>query len=609
VTESDFANVPLNDRQRLLAGRPVLRGMHADVLCELDAAMDVVRVPAGAPVVTRGQADTPFVLVVHGGLRVSYVDPEGNRRVLFEYFRGGTFGEAFVLSGRPSPFDAHAIRDSTLAYLRSDRLHELGARHPELLAGFARVLAIRMAELLGTQAFLESFSRRIDQLPRSIALVSSSSEGVRRTRNLVAEALARARNTRRVRLQDARHGEDRDDAELVVLEYEPSDPSWLDFCARSVDRVMILLDEKDLGQLRTGPDWLRRIRSEDRSISVSWAIVHDPWLALPHGGDAYSQIPETSRLHHVRSGVPRDAEQLARWLLDRPVGLVLGGGGARGIAHVGVLKALEEARVPVDIVGGTSMGAIFAGGHARGWTADKIMDEVRHLFRSRLALYDPTIPMSALLAGRKLDRELATLFDDIEIADLWTPFFCVSTNISHALREVHESGRLRDAIRSSCAIPGLFPPFEKITKVLVDGGLIDNLPIDVMAERSRGPVIAVDVFPYRRPADEASSHHPLQRLTGLLRWLKPFSQPGPPEAPRLFDTLMRSTLVGSQHATELSLSRHPPALHLVPDIVNRKLLNWGDYESLFRAGYECAKDALDAGKLPSALWEGRIENA
>src|SRR5262249_14329039 len=161
--------------------------------------------------------------------------------VLFEYFRGGAFGEALMLSGRPSPFDVHAIRDSTLLYLRSDRLNELVARHPDLLAGFARALAIRVVELLGSQAFLESFARKADQLPRSIALVSSSSEGVRRTRNLVAEALARTRKTRRVRLQDAHHAEDGGEADLVVFEYETPDTSWRDFCTRHVDRVMILL--------------------------------------------------------------------------------------------------------------------------------------------------------------------------------------------------------------------------------------------------------------------------------------------------------------------------------------------------------------------------------
>jgi NTE family protein len=596
----------VSDRQRLLADRPVLHGLRPDVLRELDAAMDLVQVSAGASVVRRGQPNVAFTLVVQGGLRVSYVDHEGRRHVLFEYFRGGTFGEALALSGRPSPFDVDAIRDSTLLCLPSDRFHELAGRHPELAAGFARVLAIRMVELLSTQAFVESFARRADQLPRSIALVSSPSEGARRTRNLVAQALERARNARRVGPHDVHHVEDGGDAELVVFEYEPSDHSWLDFCMSRVDRVMILLDERDLGRRGTGTEWWRRPMLGDRSLRITLVIVHDPSLSLPHGGNSYSQLPNISRLHHVRNGTPLDAERLARWLLDRPVGLVLGGGGARGIAHVGVLKALEDARVPVDIVGGTSMGAIFAGGLARGWPADKIMVEVRRLFQSRFALYDPTFPISALLAGRKLNRELERLFDDIEIADLWTPFFCVSTNISHALREVHDSGRLRDAIRSSCSIPGLFPPFEVVTKVLVDGGLIDNLPVDVMAEHCRGPVIAVDVFPYQHPGDEPPGR--LQRLTRLVRWLKPFGQPRPPAAPRLFETLMRSTLVGSRHATELSLSRHPPALYLVPDIANRKLLDWGDYDVLFRAGYDCAKEALDAGKLPRALWEGRIED-
>ena len=309
-----------------------------------------------------------------------------------------------------------------------------------------------------------------------------------------------------------------------------------------------------------------------------------------------------SRLHHVRSGDPQDAERLARWLLDRPVGLVFGGGGALGIAHVGVLKALEEARVPIDIVGGTSMGAIFAGGHARGWSADTIMDHVRKLFASRFALYDPTIPVTALLAGKKLDHVMDELFEDIDIADLWTRFFCVSTNISRASSEVLDSGSLRGAIRASCSIPGLFPPYQLLKQLLVDGGLINNLPIDVMAELCHGPVIAVDVFPYRRNGGEAAVS-PRKRLLNLLRKYKPFSTAGP----WLFDVLVHATLVGSQRTTALSLERHPPALYLAPDLGRYRVLDWRAYEALFEAGYVSAKRALDSGAIPRGLWEGPLD--
>jgi predicted acylesterase/phospholipase RssA len=245
------------------------------------------------------------------------------------------------------------------------------------------------------------------------------------------------------------------------------------------------------------------------------------------------------------------------------------------------------------------MGAIFAGGLARGWSATRIMDHVRELFASRFALYDPTIPFKSLLAGKKLDRVLEGLFGDIAIVDLWIPFFCVATSIVQARPEVHDTGMLRDAIRSSCSIPGLFPPFQAVRDLLVDGGIVDNLPIGVMSERCRGPVIAVDVFPYDRHG-RARSHGLWVRV---LEWLKPAAGGGMP----LFDTLMHATLAGSQRTTEMSRTSHPPALYLTPDLNKFSILDWRAYEALFQAGYDCAKRKIDEGALPHSLWEGEFE--
>jgi predicted acylesterase/phospholipase RssA len=133
--------------------------------------------------------------------------------------------------------------------------------------------------------------------------------------------------------------------------------------------------------------------------------------------------------------------------------------------------------------------------------------------------------------------------------------------------------------------------------------LLDNLPLDVMAEHCRGPIIAVDVYPYNRPKNEGKgrSH---KRLVDRLAEFKPFSHKGP----WLFDVLVHATLVGSQHMTAMSLSSHPPALHLVPDLAKFRVLDWRAYEALFQAGYVSAKHELEAGRLPRSLWEGRLED-
>jgi predicted acylesterase/phospholipase RssA len=230
-----------------------------------------------------------------------------------------------------------------------------------------------------------------------------------------------------------------------------------------------------------------------------------------------------------------------------------------------------------------------------------MMDHVRSLFASRFALVDPTIPFKSLLAGKKLDRVLRGLFGDIAVLDLWIPFFCMATSLVHARPEVRESGGLRDAIRSSCSIPGLFPPFRALADLLVDGGVVDNLPIGVMSERCRGPVIAVDVFPYERPGRAGAQN----LLSYVLDWFRPGANADTP----LFDTLMRATLTGSQRTTLEARAHHPPALYLTPRLEPFRVLDWRAHEAIFREGYDCARREIDTGALPRSLWEGPFEYA
>jgi predicted acylesterase/phospholipase RssA len=139
--------------------------------------------------------------------------------------------------------------------------------------------------------------------------------------------------------------------------------------------------------------------------------------------------------------------------------------------------------------------------------------------------------------------------------------------------------------------------------VLVDGGLVDNLPIDVMSARTRGPIIAVNVFPFDQST--SATYGPLKGLNGFLRRVGALSK----GRPLLFETLTRSTVVGSRNATEKALSSRPPALHLVPDLSKFGMLDWRAFEGLFEAGYTCARRELDAGALPRTLWEGQIEDS
>jgi len=201
---------------------------------------------------------------------------------------------------------------------------------------------------------------------------------------------------------------------------------------------------------------------------------------------AWLEVAPVTAHHHVRIGRRADFERVVRRLLGRSVGVVLGGGGARGIAHVGVLHALQEAGVPVDFIGGASMGSIFAAGWARGWNAEVMLAKVREVFSSKKAVVDLTFPAVALTVGAKLERVLRGLFEGLRIEDLWTPFFCTSTSLGRPGIVVHERGILWESIRASVSLPAIFPPVRSGNDLLVDGGVLDNLPVATMVRLCDG---------------------------------------------------------------------------------------------------------------------------
>ena len=182
---------------------------------------------------------------------------------------------------------------------------------------------------------------------------------------------------------------------------------------------------------------------------------------------------------------------------------MLGGGGARGIAHLGIIKALQEAGIMVDVVGGTSIGA-FVGALVAGYPDYWSM--WRHLrdFSARSSSYlhllsDVTYPYTSLLTGHSLNRSVWKVFGDTCIEDLWLPYFCLTTDITSCRERVHQTGTLWRYCRASMSLAGYFPPLcdgsDGEYGLLLDGGYMNNLPIDKMQSLypSTSTIIAVDV--------------------------------------------------------------------------------------------------------------------
>jgi NTE family protein/lysophospholipid hydrolase len=384
--------------------------------------------------------------------------------------------------------------------------------------------------------------------------------------------------------QEARH-------RFVLYEADRDASGWTSRCVRQADRVVLVA--RASAPPAAGPVEAAVRRAAPRA-RVELLLLHED--ERPRGTAAWLEGRSLDAHHHARLGSDADFARLARRLAGCAVGLVLGGGGARGIAHVGVIRAIEEAGVPVDVIGAASMGAVVGAAYALDRTGPE-MEALAATFASRRRLLDPTLPLTSFLASGKVTRVLRELYGDARIEDLWRPFFAVSSNLSKSEPLVHRAGLVWAAVRASSAIPGTFAPMLVDGDLVVDGGVLNNLPIDVMRETvETGTVIGSNVVPARvgaRPGRRPYRFGPSVSGFRVLLSRLPFGPSGM-RAPGLLSILTRSTEIGSAwRARSASFRRHADLL-VEPAMGRFRILDFDAWREILAAGEESAREQVGA---------------
>jgi NTE family protein/lysophospholipid hydrolase len=370
------------------------------------------------------------------------------------------------------------------------------------------------------------------------------------------------------------------------VSYQPDaeDTAWSRLCLSQSDVVLLAAsagDDPSIGAV------------EARALAMGWlrcelVLLHP---ARPAGTARWLTDRTVADYHHLRANRPGDVARLARMMTGAGCGLVLGGGGARGIAHLGVIQALEEAGVPIDVVGGTSMGAIMAGLCALGMDHAERVARVTAIARNGRRLLTPTLPLIALSAGRYLDRILTENLGSAPIEDLPLRFFCISANLNRAEEVIHERGPLWPAVRASLALPGIFPPVYGAGDLLIDGSAVNNVPVDVMRARvGNGRIVAVNVSPEVEPLTAAPYEAGLSGWRVLGHRLNPFAPPQP--VPSVMDILNRSTGLSQVRYQRATLDGEGIDLLLRPPVAGIGSLDFKGGLALIEIGYRHAAEAL-----------------
>ncbi|KAL7754395.1 phosphatidylcholine and lysophosphatidylcholine phospholipase [Sorochytrium milnesiophthora] len=310
--------------------------------------------------------------------------------------------------------------------------------------------------------------------------------------------------------------------------------------------------------------------------------------------DRYSNVKAALPSTSTNLGLRSDFARLARRLCGRSIGLVLGGGGARGIAHIGFIRALEEAGVPIDMIGGTSIGSYVGGLYAREVNNVSIYGRAKS-FSSRMAslwrkVLDLTYPVTSYLTGHEFNRGIWKSFSDIQIEDLWLNYFCVTTNIVHSRMEIHQSGYLWRYVRASMSLSGFLPPLSDSGNLLVDGGYLNNLPGDVMKDLGAELVIMVDVA----AEDDTSPVYFGDSLSGwwvLLNRMNPFRK-GPP-IPNLAEIQSRLAYVSCIRQLEEAKTLHG-CFYLRPPVTQFGTLDFGKFDAIYQVGYRFGQETMQS---------------
>ncbi|HZB41301.1 MAG TPA: cyclic nucleotide-binding and patatin-like phospholipase domain-containing protein [Ilumatobacter sp.] len=505
------------------------------------------------------QADACF-FVVAGRLLVSARAADGASEPLAELGRGEVVGELGLLDRAPRSATVRALRDTTLAVFSAEVFDALVTRSPALMLHVARALltrfrvtprrAFRRAAAL-TIAATRSVDARsvVDDLVASVARFGSvrhlSSTRVDALLNRPDVAQAPTDNVGVPRLVEFLH-EAEVGNDFVVLEADTTLTGWTRRVLRQSDRVVILTTPFPTNEELSYIDaLLEQVRDLDY-VAVMLAVVHPAGASRPRGTAQLLRRLRVDDVVHVREGSAAHAARLGRLASGNGVGLVLSGGGARGFAHLGVYRALVEAGVPVDAVGGCSIGAPLGAAMAGETPFGQLVDVVQRQFAH---LLDYTLPVVSLVKGQRISASIEAAMGDWDIEDLWLPYYCVSTNLTRSQLEVHRRGSAARAVRASVAIPGILPPVPMGEDLLVDGGVLNNMPFEAMrSDRRIDTVIAVDVAPDRGPrakSDYGTSVSGFRALASTIR-------PGGGDYPSVASVLLRSMLVGAVHNQRLS---------------------------------------------------------
>ncbi|WP_349434653.1 patatin-like phospholipase family protein [Pararhizobium sp. A13] len=545
----------------------------------------------GEVLVREGDPSDRFFIVLSGRFTVHKGDSTGPVAVIGQ---GELVGEVGFFAGLPRTATVLAARDSIVLEIRGSHFEKAAEALPSLRQAVTTFLARRFAMQSPSSSLLKQPARI-----RTLAIIPAGGSRIspifiRHLQNAF-DASTRARFVARADIQARFSGLPVDDqpvlnwlneleAETEIIVYVADDEAseWTRVCIRQADTVLLLADASCSPRLNPSEALALSVHPPSTGRLV---LIHDIRSIAVSGTSAWlDERPHVGHHHHVALEDGSDIQRLVRFISGKARGFVAAGGGSLGSAHLGVYKAFVGAGARFDYLGGTSSGAAMMAGFARGLDADQIDRGTHDIFIKGRAFRRLTVPHFALLDHKVFDRALRAEYSEVLIEDLWLPFFALSTNLSSRQPHVHRRGKLWQAVRASGSIPGVLPPFFTADgDMLVDGGIMNNLPLEQMKELKTGPNVVVSLG----SNGPQKYHIDYDRIPGAselaVAWLNPFGRAGLPKVPSMLQVIVASML--AHRPQDIALGEED--VLVCPQVSNPiGFMDWSRHSELFSDAYD-----------------------
>ena len=596
-----------HDIQKLVGSIDLFSKLNRSALRDVMSELTHVHIRGGATLFRINDPGDCMYIVITGRLLIYSVLPDQTHKMISEIGPGEYVGELELLMAEQRNLTVKAIRDTELLKLSKKGFERLVKKHPNALIHVTHTIVNRIRKVAFSQeqhspirtiallhagtycnmdAFTETFIPILEKQGATLLLNSE------RLDSYLGSGMAKVDfgiwDEKDNRIVEWLCEQERS-FRFVIYQGDIGLTPWTRRCLRQADRILLVASSRGSHEHNAVEHYIFGPARETTNARMELIIFHDDSVSFPKNTARWLNERPIMRHHHVQRYRVQHYERIVRFLTDNAVGLVLGGGGARGCAHVGVIQAIQESGIPIDMIGGTSagsgMGALLA--------MRRDIVTMKYLIREGLLEKKPfkrfSLPVYAIMDRFIVDQISKSWFGDVQIEDLWLNFFCISTNLSSGEVVIHQRGPLWKATRASSSLPGIFAPVIENHQVLVDGGLMENIPAGKMKTMCGGPVILVNVTPKKDLTVDFDYDNYPGPLTTLWSWINPLVDAI--RIPSLVDILVR--VAGLSSMSKIQFEENIADLVLNPPLEKFGLLAFSEMDRIIDLGYQYTRQMLE----------------